>query len=287
MEHILAKNKELQRNLIEKWSSGLYSNTALLANECNLTKRSVYCFLRKAGLKMASMSDAKRKYSLNKYYFDDIDTEEKAYFLGLLYADGYNNEKSKNIVLTLLEKDKDIIIKLNKALESDRPIKTRQIKTGSMVSTLSIVSDYMSESLVKKGCMQAKTFKIEYPNWLSEELHRHFIRGYFDGDGCVSGGTFSIWGTEVFLKAVQRQLMDNLSLSETKFIKRHKNRLTNITSLRYTGYINLGAIYEWFYAGSSVFLKRKKKKIEEYLLPHNNIVPYKRWMNIGKFIKID
>lgn len=32
-----------------------------------------------------------RKYEINQDFFDEINTQEKAYFLGILFADGYNN----------------------------------------------------------------------------------------------------------------------------------------------------------------------------------------------------
>ncbi len=50
-------------------------------------------------------------YKINDYYFSDIDTEDKAYFLG---TDGYINDKRKYVYLTLQETDKDILEKFNK-----------------------------------------------------------------------------------------------------------------------------------------------------------------------------
>lgn len=58
----------------------------------------------------------KRKYILNQNFFDDIDTEEKAYWLGFLYADGYNNEKRKEVKIRLAIKDEEHLLKLRDTL---------------------------------------------------------------------------------------------------------------------------------------------------------------------------
>jgi len=41
------------------------------------------------------------------------------------------------------------------------------------------------KNLIDKGCHQAKTFTLEFSKFLREDLKRHFIRGYFDGDGTI------------------------------------------------------------------------------------------------------
>lgn len=76
----------------------------------------------------------------------------------------------------------------------------------------------MVADLEKWGCIENKTFKLKFPEFLSEELVPHFIRGYFDGDGSVFihrqkttdteyynlGVQFS--GIYQFLKAIQQKI---------------------------------------------------------------------------------
>ena len=71
------------------------------------------------------MSVSKRIYSLNEYSFDIIDSKEKAYVLGLFFADGYNSEKEGKIKITLLEQAKDILEKAEKVFETNRPLKIK------------------------------------------------------------------------------------------------------------------------------------------------------------------
>jgi hypothetical protein len=127
---------------------------------------------------------------LDEHYFDEIDTPNKAYILGFLYADGYNNEVNHTIVLTLHEKDKDILEKIRKELKCEKPLyhissvnkhdgKPRELES------LILASKHMSETIKKWGLVPNKTFTLEFPKFLSDNLVCHFIRGYFDGDGCA------------------------------------------------------------------------------------------------------
>lgn len=67
-----------------------------------------------------------KKYTFNKNYFEKIDSEDKAYFLGLLYADGCNStsatQNHASIVLNLQEGDKEILEKFMKYINSNKPL---------------------------------------------------------------------------------------------------------------------------------------------------------------------
>lgn len=139
------------------------------------------------------MSVSKRIYSLNEYSFDIIDSKEKAYVLGLFFADGYNSEKEGKIKITLLEQDKDILEKAKKVFETNRPLKIKQgtlIKgtqyKGNPTATLMISNKHLSETFAKLGVVSNKTFSLTFPRWLKEEYIKDFIRGYFDGDGSIA-----------------------------------------------------------------------------------------------------
>jgi len=242
-EYLIADKPNIKRELIEKWCSGFYSQGSL-AREMGLPRTAVHDFLRRSGYTSRLRTDSTKHYGLNENFFDNIDSESKAYFLGLLYADGYNNEQLKSFTLCLGEGDKNILTQFNQVLESNRSLKYRIRKNEENnfqnTYTLNVVNKHMSEQLALLGCVQAKTFKIKFPEWLDENLWRHFIRGYFDGDGCVSGATFSLCGTEEFLLRIQEIFIKELGLTKTKLVKRHKERKNNITSLRYIGYKNLG-----------------------------------------------
>lgn len=136
------------------------------------------------------MSESKRKYILNESYFDEIDTPNKAYILGFLYADGYNNRINNSIVLSLSKKDREILEKISEEVGSNKPLfESDYVNTNDGIDRhmliLTMASKHMCESLEKWGLTQNKTFTITFPNFLREDLIPHFIRGYFDGDGCA------------------------------------------------------------------------------------------------------
>lgn len=238
-------------------------STIQIANKCNCSASNISDILKRMGCKIRSESVRNRIYPINETFFDIIDIQEKAYFLGILYADGYNNADRGSIALTLVENDKEILVKLNNLLQPTKPLQYIKLKNRNNVYRLNIDNKYISQKLSELGCVQAKTFKIIFPEWLDEKLYPHFIRGYFDGDGCITNGknpAFSIVGTEQFLIEIQNILIRELGLNKTKFQKRHKERKNNITSLICAGRNNCQKIYNYLYENSRIFLERKQKK---------------------------
>lgn len=116
-----------------------------------LDNSSIRSLLLKRGVKLRTKSEIYRKYSLNQNYFDCIDTEAKAYYLGLLYADGYNNEKGGEIHLSLQEEDKLILEKFLKELKSNQTLIFLNLqeknKNRKNIYRLSISSKQISKRL--------------------------------------------------------------------------------------------------------------------------------------------
>ena len=83
-----------------------------IARNYNISAPTVWYWLKKRGIKIRG----KRKYKIIESYFDEIDTKEKAYFLGLLYADGYNYTAGKNKHFSLSLVDTDVLILFKKQL---------------------------------------------------------------------------------------------------------------------------------------------------------------------------
>lgn len=138
------------------------------------------------------------KYNYNKDYFSIIDTEEKAYWLGFLYADGcitryYKNEelRSMSLELTLCEKDKGHLEKFAKSLNSNVPIqeKITKIKDKQYKSYRLVINcTKLCYDLISLGCTPQKTHTIKLPTHdiIPKNLMRDFLRGFFDGDGSIS-----------------------------------------------------------------------------------------------------
>lgn len=135
------------------------------------------------------------KYYYNKDYFKKIDTSEKAYWLGFLYADGcitrfYKGDilKSMSLEITLKDEDYEHLVKFNDALNSNVPIQHRVIAKKYKANRLVINSTGMCKDLINLGCLPAKSLILEFPNEdiVPKDFIRDFVRGYFDGDGGIS-----------------------------------------------------------------------------------------------------
>lgn len=238
-----------------------------------LPRRQVRSILVSEGIKIRG--GAVRKYEVNENYFDVIDTEQKAYFLGFLYADGYNNTKTNCVRICLHEKDIDVLEKLNRLIHKDKPIsKYSNRSNGTNYPILDMFSKKISQSLVKLGCDKNKTFNIKFPTeeQVPKHLYNHFIRGYFDGDGCITSyvhkrkitpdNTFSIVGTESFLTSVIYIIKCELNIQVNKLYTRHPERNHCIRSFFISGNTNCKKIREWLYKDSTIYLNRKKDKFD-------------------------
>jgi hypothetical protein len=201
-----------------------------------------------------------RKYKLNENYFELINSEEKAYFLGFLFADGYVNEKLNMIDLTLHNKDREI---LNKFIEFLYPEGRPLAIIRNDYLRLVINSKKITTDLKLQGCFQKKTFNLKFPETINKFLVKHFIRGYFDGDGCVTINkntlNIAIVGTIDFLNGIKEILNEECKLNETTYDNRHPSRKNNIRALRFGGNIIINRIYHYMYDDSRIYLNRKRK----------------------------
>lgn len=164
-----------------------------IGEKFNSKRYQINYILKKHGIQK-SISESKRKYTLNESYFDEIDTPNKAYILGFLYADGYNNRINNSVVLSLSKEDREILEKISEEVGSNKPLfesdyVNKNDGTERHMLILTMASKHMCEALEKWGLTQNKTFTIDFPDFLREDLIPHFVRGYFDGDGCACSTT--------------------------------------------------------------------------------------------------
>lgn len=132
---------------------------------------------------------------VNETYFDKIDSEEKAYFLGLLFADGYTNENNSKVQISLKIEDGYLVCALKNAIHCSNQIEyvpskdRRHLGFGisSPQMRLAFTNEHMARVLASYG-MKDKNY---FPDCVPTELRHHFIRGVFDGDGCVWNGNRS------------------------------------------------------------------------------------------------
>ncbi len=164
-----------------------------IAKYLNRTETSVKVKANKMGIK-------KYPYICDYEYFKNIDTESKAYWLGFIYADGWvtvnSNTNSGHVGIQLQKNDVNHLKKLNKDINGNYPItfgeKPCIISSNpeklNPYCRIRIYSIDMVNDLIDHGVNSNKSYNITFPD-IQENLIRHFIRGFFDGDGCVRSRT--------------------------------------------------------------------------------------------------
>jgi hypothetical protein len=212
----------------------------------------------------------KRKYHINEKIMDSIDTEEKAYWLGFFYADAYNKEKTGQLIIELQERDRSHLLKCAKFFGQPRePFKQPKNKGKYTAYRLELNSRYLSNSLKSKGCHGAKSFNIVFPPWLDYSLNHHFIRGYFDGDGCIYVHQDQL-GIEIIST---KEMLDHIkqSLEQLKIRPHisHPEKYTNNTyRMDFGGSRQVKRFCDWIYQDAMIYLARKHDLFTDYCTRH-------------------
>lgn len=205
----------------------------------------------------------KNIYKFNYNFFETVNTEEKAYWLGFLAADGsvYKN-KSGGYSIVISSKDLDHIDKYKKDLGCIK--NTYVAKSG--VGSFYVCSKKMFDDLGNYGIVPRKTYHLKFPDKLDKALLKHYIRGYFDGDGSIYISTNKKNG---YIKPMicfvgaslefLEKLRESLSIN-TRIYKDKAERRRGYYNLRVYNLEDIYRIMDWMYEDCKVFLNRKKEK---------------------------
>ena len=235
------ENKQLVIDLYNEHKSLTVVAKIIKADRNKLVKK-----LKALGVEIDySANDLK---DFNENFFEKIDTDEKAYWFGFIYADGWivrnhstdtkgNQIKKYSLNIELSSKDKSHLIKFAKTIclnFEESMIKERERvnnlnydinlpeeeKRKYKSSWFQVCSKKIVEDLIKLGCVPKKTLIKTFPtyNEVPEELMGAFMRGYADGNGSASKfdkswtiSTGSKKFAEGFLKEINKQLNTSLN----------------------------------------------------------------------------
>jgi hypothetical protein len=252
--------------IIEKYNE--LKNLKKVAESLGVSIRPIKRILNTKDVKLTN-----RRYNVNHSYFETIDTEEKAYWLGFLYADGcVRKQKSGNqLVLKLSIKDENHLNLFKNSVESEHKISHYQNKTISKKGTPSksdncvirINSNKLVEDLIDKGCHPRKTFIIDNPK-IEEKFIKDFVRGYYDGDGNF-----------FYSEETKMSVITIVCASDKfrKFLIEIISKIPNVGNIhedkeKYTiKIVNIFGIMgflSYIYNDSKIELKRKKEYYERY-----------------------
>ena len=235
--------------------------TSKIAEITGLTVKQICDYARRQGLKKQNITpEGRSKYTVDYHFFDVIDTEEKAYWLGFLYADGYI--RKDGLELSLCKQDEIHLEKFKKSIKSNVSVK-QKIVNGFPQARITICSKYISEKLHNLGCVRNKSLILTFPTEeiVPNNLIKHFIRGYFDGDGCVSINIekrsyhTSFVGTQSFLTSILEILNKEIG-TNVKCMR----PCGNAKQIAIGGRVQLIKMFHYLYDDSTVYLDRKFEK---------------------------
>lgn len=217
------------------------------------------------------------KYAVNEKFFEGW-SPEMAYVLGYIYADGslVYDPTSRGSYVGITSTDPDILFAIREVLESQHKIRKELLKGDRKIRfSLRIGNAALYKSLTQHGLYQNKSLTISFPE-VPQEFLPDFIRGYFDGDGCVY--------LEKARGKTQPLIVKKLSTIFTSgskiFLEGLANRIENLIGDKGHLYTGLRAFQLRFFTKASIsifckmysrtpanlFLMRKRSVFETYFM---------------------
>ena len=216
-----------------------------------------------------------RKYNLNENYFEKINSNNKAYILGFIYADGcvYKNY----LRIWLSDKDIEILefIKLELNYEGKIYNHYSKIKNKKYVG-LSISSKKIVNDLIKLGVIRNKTYLSKELPVYDKKYEGTFLRGFFDGDGSIYSNNnrgydeYTIcFSNNISVLNQIKNILINYEISSCNI--RHRYNSDESCMLEIRGNINIEKICKLLYSDGEFYLKRKEERFSNFLLMLNKL----------------
>lgn len=254
--------KTSEREIIESKVSELYLSGMKIkevALELNLTYKQVEHIVS-TKLKISRHRGPKSKIS-KEDFFDSIDNEYKAYFLGFIMADGntsiYNGQYFLKIGVQ--KEDQDVVIGFLNHIGSSNSIQnvTENLKSGKIghYTKASLSSVHMVKRLFELSVLPSKSGKETIPSQIPKNLIRHFIRGFFDGDGITDIKKTKRSGF-VASRSMLIQIQNEINLFPTIFSN------NSVVDYFLIGRSDSKILYDYMYKDSNIWLDRKRNRMD-------------------------
>lgn len=277
-ESKLKYSESLTKDFLKKYYIDKEFSTRRIGDLLEINPGVVNYYLKLYGIELRQASSCNRTYKpLDLESIVNLTSPEVAYWLGFIAADGNICYKGKSGVLKikLSRKDREHLERFKQTFQVDNLIEDRDEpvgKDGKLIpcSTIRVTLKGLGEALEKWNIIPNKSLVLQFPNHMPKHLLPHYIRGYFDGDGCVSFSQrtyrkniyhYSITfysGSKVFLHALKNNLL-GFDIETGKISSWG-------VSIKHRSFYN---IYKLFYENnSSLWLSRKKiifDKINDHL----------------------
>lgn len=299
-------NPELNQKIINMYLSSANIGLRTIEREVGISRHKIRELLKQQGVYIDKNNyleqyKTNRKYDIDMGYFKQINTANKAYVLGLLFADGYmsglKEKKSEyQIGISLTKSDKDILENIRKDMKYDRPIRIDKtqpqdsITRGKVIANrqprarLEISSKEMWNDLLVFGMKPSKTETLLPPSGIPDEFIPHFLRGFFDGDGSI-GFTFNTYVHKSNREKVTHYCNPYVSVVGTKGMIEWiiEMFLTECPDLKY--HKNIDARYSFPLYQLNITNKDSIKKIVNYLYKEADLKLNRKYINAVKILE--
>jgi intein-encoded DNA endonuclease-like protein len=250
-------SKEKEQKIVDMYNTGL--NQSEIAKYFNTFNTSIRRVLKRNNIKIITSSELQRKISPD--IFNNYENENIQYWLGVIASDGCLTSGK----LVIETKDKEWMESYRNFLNPSINISVTQPKKGNTLYRVQVRCKGLKEELAKYGLTENKSLTL---NWLYP-LTWNFVRGVFDGDGCITYTEKTKFviisfcgGSDIFLKQLQKFLL--LNKIDSKLIKDKRGLFyLYVHSLEHKK-----LMYNLMYENANNFLKRKKEKFSNILQQH-------------------
>jgi len=258
--------KSKEKEICELYASGESSNK--IAAKLQLSKSSVKKTLKNYGVVIRNASFSHQIYEVNGNIFENIDSHEKAYWIGFLTADG--TITGGRLKLALAIKDIKHLQAFKKFMESTHPILTYKQLQGKTSVVKNKEKDYyyaiigfsnkkLIQDLSKYSVTKRKSFTVKFGQNIPNKYMCSYMAGLVDGDGFITISNnnihFGFVSHEKFAQDFQNYLMKVCDLQENKLADHE-----NVRCVRYAGK-QVKRILKFLYSDTPIFLERKKSKL--------------------------
>ena len=263
--------KQILENIINDYQNG--KSMRQIEQDYGVTRQSVAKYLEEQKIK-TTKGNHYRIYNHDEDFFEIIDTEEKAYWLGFMFADGYivnqqNRYGQDQFGISLAKTDLYILYKFKESIKATNPILIypRKNNYGQPLCRIVMTSQKTVNDLIDKGCKKQKSHILEPPKNVPDILIRHFIRGFFDGDGSI---------TKTYSKTYNKYIF-GINITSTQKICEWLQYLFDFGSIvkekrtEKTYYFSFGGnnqleyFYHYLYDNATIWMDRKYNKFQEFL----------------------
>ena len=217
----------------------------------------------------------------NERFFKNIDSEEKAYFLGLLISDGNvfkdSTGRQASISITLDLNDEYILHKFKEVLN----VNTSISKDGRGCGQIAIRSNLMADDLKQYGVVPRKSY-ITYLPKLNDIYMSHLIRGILDGDGSILAKpspkqdghnrylhSISFCGSHQLMEDIAKYLYNNLQLKQPIQVYDYQDK--NLSDIHIQNYEDMEKVGDWLYKDATIYLVRKNNIYNLFKEHYNQI----------------